>query len=210
MDERRRAEQREKITAFVQDALSASGSHGFDHVMRVTRLCELIGRSEQADMDILVPAALLHDIARPHEEKDGTPHEEEGAKIAGKFLISVGYDPALIVPITNAIRTHRYRSDNKPENLEAKILADADKLDAMGATGIARTFMQAGERGGAMQDSLDHIHDKLLKLNTHLHTDTAREIGRERHDILVYFTRNLEYELSLPDISPFGEISREQ
>jgi uncharacterized protein len=207
MDERTRAEQREKITAFVQDALSASGSHGFDHVMRVTRLCEFIGRHEQAEMDILVPAALLHDIARPREEKDGTSHEEEGAKIAGAFLFSIGYDPALIAPITEAVRTHRYRSANKPEDLEAKILADADKLDAMGATGIARTFMQAGERGGAMQDSLDHIHDKLLKLHDHLYTNTAREIGRQRHDLLVNYTRNLEYELSLPDSSPVGEMS---
>jgi len=207
MDERTRAGQREKITAYVKDTLSASGSHGFDHVMRVTRLCELIGRNEQADMDILVPAALFHDIARPLEEKDGTPHEEEGAKTAGRFLSSLGYDPALIVPITNAIRTHRYRSDNKPETLEAKILADADKLDSMGATGIARTFMQAGERGGDMQGALDHIHDKLLKLNDHLHTKTAREIGRQRQELLLYFTRNLEYELSLPDSSPVGEIA---
>jgi uncharacterized protein len=205
MDERRRAEQRENITAFVQDALSASGSHGFDHVTRVTRLCEFIGRNEQADMDILVPAALLHDIARPLEEKDGTPHEQEGAGIAGKFLSLMGYDPALIAPITRAIRTHRYRSDAKPEDLEAKILADADKLDAMGATGIARTFMQAGERGGDMQDSIDHIHDKLLKLEDHLYTKTAREIGRQRHELLVNFARNLEYELSLPDSSPVGE-----
>ncbi len=205
MDERTRAEQREKIIAFVQDALSSSGSHGFDHVMRVTRLCEFIGKKEQADMDILVPAALFHDIARPLEEKDATPHEEEGAKIAGICLSSMGYDPALIVQITRAIRTHRYRSGSKPGDLEGKILADADKLDAMGATGIARTFMQAGERGGDMQDSIDHIHDKLLKLNDHLYTKAAREIGQERHDLLVYFARNLEYELSLPDTSPVGE-----
>ena len=206
MDERTRAEQREIITAFVKDTLSASGSHGFDHVMRVTRLCEFIGIKKQADMDILVPAALFHDIARPREEKDGTPHEEEGAKNAGIFLSSIEYDPALIDSITNAIRTHRYRSVDKPGNLEAKILADADKLDAMGATGIARTFMQAGERGGDMQDSIDHVHDKLLKLNDHLYTNTARGIGRQRHEFLLYFTMNLEYELSLPDLSLVGEI----
>ena len=206
MDERTRAGQRETITAFVKDALTASGSHGFDHVMRVTRLCEFIGKKEQANMDILVPAALFHDIARPLEEMDDTPHEEEGAKIAWVFLSSIGYDPALIVPITSAIRTHRYRSDTRPETVEAKILADADKLDAMGATGIARTFMQSGEQGRDIQDSIDHIHDKLLKLHDHLYTNTARGIGRQRHEFLLYFTMNLEYELSLPDLSLVGEI----
>lgn len=196
MDERTRAEQREKIYAYVKNAFSASGSHGFDHVMRVTRLCEIIGREEDVNMDILIPAALFHDIARPLEEKNGTPHEEKGAKIAELFLTAIHYDGALIPQITHAISTHRYRSDKKPETIEAKVLSDADKLDAMGATGIARTFMRAGEHNGEMQDALFHIHDKLLKLNNHMYTKTSVDLAQGRHDVLVYFVRNLEEELS--------------
>jgi len=192
----------QKIHTYVKSAFSASGSHGFDHVMRVTCLCEMIGKKEHANMDILIPAALFHDIARPLEKKDGTPHEEEGAKIAESFLSSIHYEPALIPPIAGAIRTHRYRSDQKPKTPEAKILSDADKLDAMGATGIARTFMRAGEHNGEMQDAIEHIHEKLLKLNDHLYTKTATEIAQRRHDLLEYFVRSLEEELSIPDPSP--------
>jgi uncharacterized protein len=100
MDERTRAQYRDKIYAYVKTAFSASGSHGFDHVMRVTSLCEFIGSMEHADMDILIPAALFHDIARPLEKKNGTPHEEEGAKVAELFLVSIHYDEHLIPPIT--------------------------------------------------------------------------------------------------------------
>ncbi len=199
MDQRTREIHQQKIYRYVKSAFSASGSHGFDHIMRVTRLCEIIGIRENADMDILIPAALFHDIARPLEEKDGTPHEEEGAKIAVSFLSSIQYEPALIPGITHAIRTHRYRSDKWPKTPEAKILSDADKLDAMGATGIARTFMRAGEHHGEMQDAIDHIHEKLLKLNDHLYTKTATDIAQQRHELLVYFIRNLEEELILPD-----------
>ena len=111
-------------------------------------MCERIGREEHADMAVLIPAALLHDIARPLEKEHGIPHELEGARMAEAFLVSIRYDARCIPEITHAIRTHRYRSAEKPETLEARILSDADKLDALGAIGIARTFMRAGEHGG--------------------------------------------------------------
>jgi uncharacterized protein len=72
----------------------------------------------------------------------------------------------------------------------------------MGATGIARTFMRAGEHNGEMQDAIDHIHEKLLKLNDYLYTKTAMEIAQRRHELLVFFVRCLEEELSFSDPSP--------
>lgn len=188
----------ERIIAYVQTVFEESGSHGFDHTLRVTRLCERLGEDEGADMRVVLPAALLHDIGRPLEEKQGIAHEKAGALIAEEFLRSIGYEEALIPKITHAIRTHRYRSESRPETLEAMVLSDADKLDAMGAIGIARTFMQAGEQKGTMSNAIDHIHEKLLKLKGLMYTRGARGIAEERHTVLNNFLMAFEAELHLP------------
>lgn len=188
----------EKIIAYVQTVFEESGSHGFDHTLRVTRLCERLGEDEKADMRVVLPAALLHDIARPLEEEKGVAHEKAGALIAEEFLRSIGYEEVLIPKISHAIRTHRYRSESRPETLEAMVLSDADKLDAMGAIGIARTFMQAGEQKGTMSDATDHIHEKLLKLKGLMYTRGARGIAEERHRVLETFLLTFEGELHLP------------
>lgn len=188
----------ERIIAYAQTVFEQSGSHGFDHTLRVTRLCERLGGDEGADMRVVLPAALLHDIARPLEEEQGVAHEKAGALIADEFLRSIGYDETLIPKITHAIRTHRYRSENRPETLEAMVLSDADKLDAMGAIGIARAFMQAGERNRTMTDGVDHIHEKLLKLKGMMYTRGARGIAEERQTVLNDFLRAFEAELHLP------------
>ncbi|MDD1686336.1 HD domain-containing protein [Methanoregula sp.] len=187
----------EIIRDHVRNVLNGSGSHGLDHIERVTALCEQIGREEHADMAILIPAALLHDIARPLEKEQGLPHEQEGARMAEEFLRSIQYDARCIPAIAAAIRTHRYRSKERPAAPEAQILSDADKLDALGAIGIARTFVRAGEHGGSIQDGIDHFHDKLLKLPDLMYTGTARRIARERHAFLVRFLAILEEELSI-------------
>ncbi len=138
---------------YVGTTLHGSGAHGFDHTERVVRLCEVLGAGEGADMAVLIPAAIFHDIARPIEEEIGIPHEEAGARMAAAYLESIDYPADRIAGIVHAIRAHRYSSGIDPETLEARILSDADKLDAMGAVGIARTFMQAAtlrqERSGS-------------------------------------------------------------
>ncbi|MDD1718424.1 MAG: HD domain-containing protein [Methanoregulaceae archaeon] len=188
------------IQAYVKTVLREPGSHGPDHTFRVLRMCERIGRDEGADMNILLPAALLHDIARPAEKERGIPHEEEGARMAEEFLTSIFFDKDLIPGITQAIRTHRYRSDRVPETLEAKILSDADKLDAMGAIGIARTFLRAGEHGGEITDAAGHIVEKLLKLKERMHTESAARIAVRRHGYLAGFLEELANEMDAAGI----------
>lgn len=190
-------EEMDTLLAYVETFFRQSGAHGLDHVLRVTRLCEEIGRAEGADMRILIPAALFHDIARPIEEETGVPHEEEGARIAEEFLGSTGYDTVRIPAIVHAIRTHRYSTGANPETLEAKILSDADKLDAMGAVGIARAFLQAGERGGDIEDADRHIHEKLLNLRGLISTGAAAAIADRRHALLQGFADALEEETGL-------------
>jgi len=170
------------------------GSHGLDHVLRVTRLCERIGEEEGADPAILIPASLFHDIARPRERETGVSHEEEGARVAEAYLRGIGYNAEKIPAIAAAIRTHRYRSEERPGTLEAKILSDADKLDAMGATGIARTFLRSGEHSGEIRDGREHIDEKLLKLKDRLYTRAAKRIAEERHEFLQIFAETLDRE----------------
>lgn len=179
---------------YVRTALRESGAHGFDHTGRVVRLCEQLGAREGADMAVLIPAALFHDIARPLEEETGVPHEEEGARIAAAYLRSVRCPEDRIAGIVHAIRAHRYSSGIAPETLEARVLSDADNLDAMGAVGIARTFIRAGEHGGGIADATAHFHDKLLNLRDLMYTKTAREIAAERHALLIAFLAALEEE----------------
>jgi uncharacterized protein len=186
------------IRHYVKGVFNQPGSHGLDHVLRVEYLCEVIGKEENAEMEVLLPAALFHDIARPLERQTGMPHEEAGARMAEHYLRSIRYDEESIRKITHAIRTHRYRSIKRPETLEAWILSDADKLDAMGAVGIARTFIRAGEHGGEISDAVDHMHDKLLNLNGLMYTETARRMAEERHRYLCVFLETLTGEITLP------------
>lgn len=185
----------EPIYEYVRCVLGKNGAHGPDHTFRVTRLCEQIGIPEGADPDILIPAALLHDIARPREEETGIPHEQEGARMAEEFLVTLGYPEAMREKITGAIRTHRYRSSDKPVTLEGCILSDADKLDAMGAIGIARAFLTAGERDGDIEDGMFHIEEKLLNLKDLMYTQTAAEIAGKRHETLNQFLIALREEM---------------
>lgn len=195
----------ETILAYVETFFRQSGAHDLDHVLRVTRLCEEIGVAEGADMRVLIPAALFHDIARPLEKETGIPHEEEGARIAEEYLRQAGYDTGRIPAIVHAIRTHRYSTGAEPDTLEARVLSDADKLDAMGAVGIARTFMQAGEHGDGIEGALGHIHEKLLKLRGLMYTDGAREIALRRHALLEQFVDSLEDEIGSGDRTSLAE-----
>lgn len=183
-----------KIRQYVRSVLEKSGSHGLDHTDRVFHMCRFIGCRENADLLILLPAALLHDVARPLEKEKGLPHEAEGARMAEEYLTSIGYDPDRILMIAAAIRTHRFSSGEDPEMPEAKILSDADKLDAMGAVGIARTFLRAGEHAGGIDDAVAHFHDKLLKLPDRMYTKTGRQIAMERKKLLISFLTALEDE----------------
>jgi uncharacterized protein len=180
---------------YVRTAFHESGAHGFDHTLRVMRLCEQIGAREGADMAVLIPAALFHDIARPLEEETGVPHEEEGARMAESYLQSVRYPEDCIAGIVHAIRAHRYSTGIAPETLEARVLSDADNLDAMGAVGIARTFIRAGEHGRGIADATGHFHEKLLNLKDLMYTESARSIAEERHAFLVAFLEALDDEM---------------
>ena len=146
----------EQIREKVKRKLKKSrDSHNWDHTERVYNNCIKIGREENADMEIVEYAAILHDIGRKKgdQSKGKKCHAKIGAKIAEKMLKKQGLDRAKIEKIIHCIITHRFRSDNPPKSLEAKILFDADKLDAIGAIGIGRAFQFAGEVGARLHNN---------------------------------------------------------
>ncbi|SHH41582.1 HD domain-containing protein [Thermosipho atlanticus] len=183
------------IKEFAMKTLGNNNDHGFEHVLRVVKYCRYIGIREHADLTILIPAAYLHDIARPIElVNPSIDHAEEGAKIAKDFLESIDYP--CIDSIVYAIKNHRYRKKLIPKTLEAKILQDADRIDALGAIGIYRVISHAVNNGSNLKNILKHFEDKILKLYSQLHTKTAKELSFEKHKLVVEYAQFLKDELN--------------
>jgi len=191
---------------------SARGSHDWDHTERVLQLCLRIGKKEGADLEILKVAAVLHDIGREEEDNsDGKVcHGERGAELAGILLERQGLSGEAIGRIVHCIQTHRFRRSRGPESLEARILFDADKLDSIGAVGIGRAFLFAGEVGARLHDpniivsrtepyskedtAYREFLVKLRKIKGRMFTRTGRRIAGERHKFMVEFFARLNKE----------------
>ncbi len=166
-------------------------SHDKDHVDRVVALAIYIAKKEGGNLEIIKTAAKLHDIARDYNN-----HARKGAKIAEKILKDEGYPEDFIKEVVHCIEAHSFSSGIKPKTLEAKILSDADKLDAMGAIGIARAFMYSGEKGRSIEETLRHFEKKLLKLKDCIETRTGLELAENRHKFLLEFYKELRNELN--------------
>ncbi|AMQ18096.1 HD domain-containing protein [Thermococcus peptonophilus] len=186
----------EIVREFAKSFFDREGTHGFSHVERVFNLCIHIGKEEGADLEVLALAALLHDIARPLEDSGKVEdHALEGARIARRYLRSLGYPEDKVEAVAHAIEAHRFSRGPKPATLEAKILSDADKLDAIGAVGIARVFMYSGEHGRDIDASIKHFEEKILKLKDLMYTETARKMAEGRHRFTEEFIERLRREI---------------
>jgi uncharacterized protein len=189
--------------------------HGFDHVLRVLNIAEEIGRELNADLQILRAAALLHDAsgADPGKASGRTTHEQDSASFAGEVLRGMGWEQSRIAPVQHCIRTHRYRGKERPETLEARILFDADKLDVVGAFGVARTigyavqaeqpiysepsgkFIESGEKEGDEPHSSYHEYlFKLRNVKDRLYTDQAKVRAEKRFRLMKQFFEQLAQE----------------
>lgn len=217
--------------------------HGFDHVLRVLALAEQLGRQLGADLEVLQAAALLHDAAgaapqgkgevatgsgesrgsktnsaQPADRSEHSPggrpsHEQASAEFAGKVLQAEGWPQERIAAVQHCIRAHRYRGTELPQSIEAQVLFDADKLDVIGAFGVARTIgfaLQAGqpiyaepspgflETGSpAPGEAHSAYHEYLFKLrhvNGRLHTEPARRLAEQRHAVMRTFFEQLAAE----------------
>ena len=191
---------------------SARGSHDWDHTERVLGLCLRIGRKEKADLEVLRLAAVLHDIGREEEDKSGGRicHGARGAVLAAEILKKHGLEKEKIPRVVHCIGAHRFRGGNTPESLEAKVLFDADKLDSIGAVGIGRAFLFAGEVGARLHDPAVNVRKtrpytredtayreflvKLGRIKDRMYTREGKRIARERHRFMAAFFDRLNKE----------------
>jgi len=182
----------EKIQKLAKQKTKHYGCHGWDHVERVYNLCILIGRKEKADIETLKIASLLHDIKRNGEKVD---HALKSSEEAERILKKLHFPPSKISKVVDAIKTHRFRGETKPPTLEAKILSDADKLDAMGAIGIYRASSFGAETQRGFQQTINHFHEKLLKLRRLMYTTTAKHLAEKRCRFMLTYLKQVEAEL---------------
>ena len=180
----------EEAKAFAKEIFAGDASgHDFDHTMRVFHIATRIAQEENADLLTVQLAALLHDV----DDHKLSPETSEEKQRALKFLHSHGVGKERTAHIIRIIDTISF-SANKgaPESIEGKCVQDADRLDAMGAIGIARAFAFGGSRGRAICDpagedkttSIQHFYDKLLLLKDRMNTDTGKAMALQRHEYM--------------------------
>ena len=189
-------------------------AHDKEHIYRVLANAMVIAEGEaQVDHDILTCACLLHDIGRPDQLRDPKLcHAQVGAEKAYAWLLEQGFSEAFADSVRSCILTHRFRKNLPPQSLEAKILFDADKLDVVGAIGVARTLVYKGTVSAPLYSRIDgKISDgredadpsffqeycyKLEKLYDRFYTDRGRELALARRAAAVSFYENLYREVA--------------
>lgn len=168
-----------------------SSGHDYEHVIRVRRMAEKILAREQADAYVVILSALLHDV---DDKKLGGPGDR-----AARFLREQNVAEPIRLSVLAILSTMSYTAQAAgaaTPSIEGKIVQDADRLDAIGAIGVARAFAYGGKKGrpiyaGAPDDdsSLAHFHQKLLKLKDLMNTKTAKRIAAKRHRFLVGYLK---------------------
>jgi len=187
-------------------------SHDWTHTERVYDLCMRIGKKEGADLEILKIASLLHDVGRKKEKEDPNKldHAKISSEIASEILDEYKINNEKKFSIINCILKHRFRTGEEPNTIEARILFDADKLDSIGAIGIARAYAFVGSKGLKLysnknklgtgyekeRSGLTEFKYKLQKVKDRIFTETAKKIAEERHNFMEYFFEQLNSEVN--------------
>lgn len=197
---------------FLNNSIESDAAHDIAHIERVVMNAEKICLAESADKEIVTAAAWLHDcVIIPKDHPDRKKASTLAAQKAAEFLSKQNYPANKIPAVAHAIETHSYSAGLEPKTIEAKIVQDADRLDALGAIGIARCFSVGGALNSSMYDpddpfaknrelddlewSVDHFYVKLFRLPELLNTDTAKAIARERVEYMKSYLDQLSTEI---------------
>jgi len=189
--------------------------HGYDHILRVYKMAERLAQAEGADLDIVRAAALLHDAEGSLPHNNRAEHQVASAEFAAQVLTAEGWSEDRVAEVQHCIRAHRFRDDREqPQTIEAQVLFDADKLDAIGAIGAMRAiayavvdqqhlftepsehFLSTGEKESGEAHTPYHEYlFKLCKLKDRMFTKTGKVYAQSRHDYLEGFFTRLRDEL---------------
>ena len=192
---------------------ATDGAHDLGHLDRVWKSCRLIAMDEPgADADVLATAAYFHDAVNlPKDSPDRAQASRLSADLGLRELAAMGFDAGKLLAVHHAIAAHSFSARIAPETVEARILQDADRLEALGAIGLARMFMVTGQMGGGLFDAadpmalnrplddrrfaLDHLEVKLFGLVDTMQTATGRAIAAERAEWMHSFRTRLLSEI---------------
>jgi uncharacterized protein len=208
-----------RCEAFVSERTGSDAAHDLGHVRRVVANARRLATGEGTDLRVVLPAAWLHDcVVVPKDHPDRSRASRLAADEAARWLRAEGYPEALVPDIAHAVEAHSFSAGVAPETPEARVVQDADRLDALGAVGVARLFATAGamgsalfhpddpfaETGRALDDrrwALDHVATKLLRLPETMRTAAGRAEAERRAAIVRAFVRDLRSEL-VPGAEP--------
>lgn len=202
----------ESLSAEVQQRIKNDSAHDFSHIMRVYKNAQQIAEYEKANKKLVLASVLLHDIVQfPKSDKRSKTASIKSAQLAEKILTKYEFTKKEIKIISDAIRDHSYSRKKIPKTLVGKILQDADRLDALGAIGIARTFSVAGSEKRKLYNELDpfcqkrepddkswtvdHFYRKLLLLEKKMHTTYAKKEAKRRTRFMRGFIAELKKEI---------------
>ena len=186
-----------KFSTIEQDAINYVASllnnnkdgHGVDHAIRVLNNAKIIAEDYNCDLEVVTLAALLHDV------DDHKLFNTVNNANARKFLVDKGYASNTIDFVCKIINEISFRHNtSKPSTIEGQIVQDADRLDAIGAIGIARAFVFTGSHSGDINDGIQHFKDKLLELKDLMNTKVASILAESRHQIMLDFLAQFEIE----------------
>lgn len=203
-----------ELLAFLPED-SSDGSHDLSHIHRVWTNAKLIQAKDGGDLETLLVATLLHDcVAVEKNSPLRTQASTLSADKAVTILGNLGWARARILSVAHAVKTHSYSAGFEPESLEAKILQDSDRLDAIGMVGVARCFYIAGRMGSSLYDftnptasgrdyqdkrfTIEHFHTKLLKLASGFQTEEGTRLAAQRHARLESFLAEFMDEIWVP------------
>lgn len=196
-----------------EHSTTADSAHDILHLQRVVNNARALCESENGNWNIVMPAAWLHDFVTMQKDN---PQRKEASRLSAieavKFLNECGYPPEFYDAISHAIEAHSFSANIVPQTLEAKIVQDSDRLDGLGAIGIARCFATGGALGRPFYNAVDpfckmrapndeiftvdHFYKKLFRIAETLQTASAREEGRLRVALMKSFLSGFERELA--------------
>lgn len=208
---------RDQCLDYLEDVMASDPAHDITHVTRVVQNTLILTEAENGNTAISIPAAWLHDCVSVAKD---SPLRKQASKLAAdeavRFLESINYPPELLPQIYHAIEAHSFSANIPTQTLEAAIVQDADRLEAVGAIGIARCFLTGGSMGTPLYEpsdpfaddrelddrrfTLDHFYCKLLGLADTMKTEAGKAEAIKRTDYMKAFLQQLGMEIGCQPI----------
>ncbi|WP_038491304.1 HD domain-containing protein [Janthinobacterium agaricidamnosum] len=209
-----------RLTALASAALDEDGAHDLNHLHRVWRNAAImLDEHREADALVVMAASYLHDLVNlPKNHPERHLASRKAALLARTQLAQQGFPPEKLAGVSHAIETHSFSAALRPDTIEAKIVQDADRIDALGAVGLARLFYTAGRMGSSLAHdtdpmalhrelddrayALDHIENKLAKLPGKMQTEAGKALAQARLSLLTSFRDSFINEWAVSPATP--------